>query len=367
MLPVCRTLLIGLLAMTSLTSPALGQSLGTTVPATSDAINPAANAKTAERAATLLERRYVSPALGARYAAALRRITKDGGYAQYADPDLLAKRMTRDLQNVAPDGHLQIRKANNEPPPPTAPSPVPSPGPISARETERSIAPGIRAIQWIEPGVAYISFEHFDDRPEAIAVLNRVFKDYASAKALIIDSRRNHGGAFDMIGLFANHLFGEPRHLANMDIVRSVVDEFGAPFPVDGQILRRTEGPAGLVRFEHWAVPTRADPAWSRVPVYYLTSRETYSAAEHMAMILKMSGRATLIGETTGGGNHFGGTEPIGGGLELFVPIGHTTDPKTGWDWEGVGIAPDVVVPADDALVEALRLVNASQSVGSPR
>jgi hypothetical protein len=367
MLPARKTLLIGLWAMSSLTSPALGQGLRTTTPATSDATDPAVNAQIAERAATLLERRYVSPALGARYAAMLRRNAKDGGYAKYTDPGLLAKRMTQDLQDVAPDGHLQIRRANNGTPPPTAPSPVPSPGPISASESERSIAPGIRAIQWIEPGVAYVSFEHFDDRPEAIAVLNRVFKDYASAKALIIDSRRNHGGAFDMIGLFANHLFGEPRHLANMDIARSVVDEFGAPFPVDGQILRRTEGPAGLARFEHWAVPAAAEPAWSRVPVYYLTSRETYSAAEHMAMILKMSGRATLIGETTGGGNHFGGTEPIGGGLELFVPIGHTTDPKTGRDWEGVGIAPDVVVPADDALLEALRLIKASQSAGSPR
>lgn len=164
-----------------------------------------------------------------------------------------------------------------------------------------------------------------------------------------------------MMGLIANRLFATPRHLANMDMAGAVVAEFGAPFPVDGKILRRTAGPDGIVRFEHWSVPA-ADRSWFDVPVYYLTSRETFSAAEHMAMILKSTGRATLIGEATGGGNHFGGTQPVGGGLELFVPIGHTTDPATGRDWERVGVAPDVSVSADGALDEALRRIAAAGS-----
>lgn len=164
-----------------------------------------------------------------------------------------------------------------------------------------------------------------------------------------------------MMGVLANHLLATPRLLANMDMAAPVVAQSGAPFPVDGQVLRKTPGPKGLVRFQHWAVPTGDGGGMFGIPVYYLTSRTTYSAAEHMAMVLKSTGRATLIGETTGGGNHFGGIEPVADGIEVFVPVGHTTDPATGKDWEGVGVAPDVAVPASDALDEALLRIAAAR------
>ena len=37
-----------------------------------------------------------------------------------------------------------------------------------------------------------------------------------------------------------------------------------------------------------------------------------------------------------------------------FVPGRRTYDPDTGWDWEGRGVAPDLQVPADQALEVAL-------------
>ena len=43
------------------------------------------------------------------------------------------------------------------------------------------------------------------------------------------------------------------------------------------------------------------------------------------------------------------------GGYAAFVPVGRTFDPDNDWDWEGVGVPPDVAVPADQALDEALR------------
>lgn len=311
----------------------------------------ATNRAVAERAATLLEESYVAPALGKRYGAALREHAARGDYAALIDTKALGERLTADLQAVAPDGHLNFFAAA---PPAQPPAPPPT-----AAAGERSPAPGIRAMRWLEPGVAYISFEHFDDRPEAMAQVAGFLRDHAEARALIIDSRGNHGGAFDMMGLIANHLFAAPRLLANMDMARAVVAKHGQPFPIDGKTLRRTDGPEGLVRFQHWAAPA-VDKAWFDVPVYYLTSRATFSAAEHMAMVLKSTGRAVLIGETTGGGNHFGGTEPVGAGLELFVPVGRTSDPATGKDWERVGVAPDVAVPADAALAEALRRIHAA-------
>ena len=69
---------------------------------------------------------------------------------------------------------------------------------------------------------------------------------------------------------------------------------------------------------------------------------------------MKSTGRATLIGEATAGANHFGDMTEIGEHFAAFVPVGRTYDIKTGKDWEGDGIAPDVAVDPKQALVVAL-------------
>ena len=82
----------------------------------------------------------------------------------------------------------------------------------------------------------------------------------------------------------------------------------------------------------------------------------TGSAAEHFALALKRTARATLIGSATYGANHFGGDQDIGGDFTAFIPVGRTYNPETGEDWEGKGVAPDIDVPPGEALIEALKL-----------
>ncbi|WP_375390643.1 hypothetical protein [uncultured Sphingomonas sp.] len=43
-------------------------------------------------------------------------------------------------------------------------------------------------------------------------------------------------------------------------------------------------------------------------------------------------------------------------------PDSAAIDPATGRDWEGVGTAPDVAVPADRRLDEALRRIRAARA-----
>lgn len=93
--------------------------------------------------------------------------------------------------------------------------------------------------------------------------------------------------------------------------------------------------------------------------MYYLTSSKTASAAEHLALALKRTGRATLVGETTAGAGHYG--RPIAvGRFSVFIPFGRTYDPDTGIGWEGTGVAPDVATPAERALEVALALAERS-------
>jgi len=88
-------------------------------------------------------------------------------------------------------------------------------------------------------------------------------------------------------------------------------------------------------------------------PVFVLTSSRTYSAAEEFTYNLKNLGRATIVGETTGGGAHPVDSVRISDHLELRVPHARAINPISGTNWEGTGVAPDVAVRADQALLQA--------------
>jgi uncharacterized protein (TIGR03435 family) len=93
-------------------------------------------------------------------------------------------------------------------------------------------------------------------------------------------------------------------------------------------------------------------------PLYVLTSSRTYSAAEYVAYNLKMLKRATIVGETTRGGQHSGIFKRIndhfGVGVQHVAPI----NPYPVKGWEVIGVAPDVSVRSADALSAAVTLAN---------
>jgi hypothetical protein len=85
-----------------------------------------------------------------------------------------------------------------------------------------------------------------------------------------------------------------------------------------------------------------------------LTSGFTGSAAEHVALAMKHSGRGTLVGRATFGANPFGGDQDLGGCVTSFIPEGRTFDPTTGEDWATVGVAHDAQLAPEAVLIEAL-------------
>ena len=109
----------------------------------------------------------------------------------------------------------------------------------------------------------------------------------------------------------------------------------------------------GYVRTTHYAIPNDVTTLRD-AKVYLLVSNATGSAGEHFSLAFKSTGRATLIGEATAGANHFGGPAQLGDHFSAFIPVGRTYDIKTGKDWEGTGVAPDVEVDPKQALVVAL-------------
>lgn len=291
------------------------------------------------RLADELEKAFVYPDKGKAYAAALRAHVAAGKYRGMSVEDA-SRTMTADLQAVAPDGHLHVMRLPDD-----------SDGP--SRAGPRADFPLLEQSGWIAPGIAFIRINAFMRDPAETAAVAKFMADHADAKAIIFDIRTHRGGGLDQMDVIFPWLFAKETRLVTMAIRRSVEEEQGSPLG-DTPSLRLVAGTPQEVVREHWATPN-ADPRLRDAKVYLLTSRRTGSAAEHFALAMKHTGRATLVGSRTSGANHFGGGMELAGGLAAFVPVGRTYDPVTGKDWESVGVAPDVDVAPEVALEWALK------------
>src|SRR2546428_1189738 len=109
---------------------------------------------------------------------------------------------------------------------------------------------------------------------------------------------------------------------------------------------------------ERWTLDSVAGARFGGAkPVYVLTSAHTLSAGEELAYDLQALKRATIVGETTSGQAHATFEARIDNHFEILLPTGKALNPVTGTDWEGVGVMPDVKVPASEALTTTQRLL----------
>jgi hypothetical protein len=310
--------------------------------------------ETALALASLLDENYTDPEIGARYAEALRSRASAGAYDPAKNAMELARLLTADVQVVAPDNHLRVTVRGNGAGPggPRMVRRVPGAPPTAGMTPVAGPRP-VEEAKWLAPGIAYIRFTSFLGDPADVAAIDKFLSDHADAATLIIDIRTHRGGGLAEMDAILPYLYERETKLLQMDTRASVDQRREAPFGEEPR-LRRVAGPQGVVRREHYVVPHATEQRLFDAKVYLLTSNFTASAAEHFALALKRTGRATLIGEETAGAGNYGGIRPVGRRFAAFIPVGMTRDPETGSRWEGSGIKPDVPVQAEQALVEAL-------------
>jgi C-terminal processing protease CtpA/Prc len=197
---------------------------------------------------------------------------------------------------------------------------------------------------------------------DTIKAINAAYDEIVARKAerLILDLRRNGGGAFAVVPL-VGHLVSKPID-AGVFVVRSWYDNHEKP-----------PGPADFLSAKPWrgySVKTfqadvltrpltsyRIDPMQPlfQGPVFVLTSPRSISAAEIAADALKATGRARIVGERTPGAVLSSKLFDVPGGFHLRVPIADYYSIKNG-RIEGVGVTPDILVNADKALEVSLGL-----------
>jgi hypothetical protein len=278
------------------------------------------------------------------YAAMLKKNAAAGHYDSGTRSDV-AHRITDDLMAVHKDGHLTVRVVEPE----DKAGPGGGGGP--------NLPPLIQSARTIAPGIGYIRFSAFFGTPEEMADVRKWLAENRDANTLIFDLRNHHGGGIAEQDAIFSYLYAKPTPLVRMAMAKAIYDEHGSPIPNSDTVRFVPQG--DKVVATHRALPGEDTPL-RRAKVYLLVSNRTASAAEHFALALKSTGRATLIGEATAGANHFGGPTELNDHFYVWMPVGRTYDIKTGKDWEGSGIAPDV--EADPKLALGLALEKAGLS-----
>ncbi len=147
-----------------------------------------------------------------------------------------------------------------------------------------------------------------------------------------------------MVALLESYLFDHPVHVNN--------------------IYGRRDGKT----IEYWTTPKKLAVQMPTQPVYILSSRMTFSAAEQFCYDLKNLDRAVLIGERTGGAAHPIRNHRLSDHFFISMPEYRYISPLTSSDWEGVGIAPDVPAAPWNALLVAQHVIEArsTQPIANP-
>lgn len=278
----------------------------------------------------VMHEQYVFPEVATAVEKSLRKRIERKEYDAITSAAALATILTEHLQEVTHDKHLRVVYSHQ---------PAPSNHErhqASAQERDRrryfsSLNNfGFERLERLSGNIGYIDLRGFNP-PEfggetAAAAMNFL----ANTDALIIDLRKNGGGHPGMVALLCSYLFdAEPVHLNDL-------------------YWRRDNSTR-----QWWTLPYVPGKRYIDKDVYILTSKRTFSAAEEFTYNLKNLKRATVVGETTGGGAHPGGVERLDDHFSVFVPNGRAINPITKTNWEGKGVMPDIDVPAEQALKTA--------------
>jgi hypothetical protein len=252
---------------------------------------------------------------------------KKGQYDNISSVQHFTDVLTQDLQEISHDLHLAVFYASPEEL--ARMSPDRDPGDREREDLEAMARANFmfKKVEILPGNVGYLRFDQFVDAtiagPTAVAAMNFL----ANTDAVIFDLRQNGGGEPNLIQLLSSYLFDHSVHLNSFYVRKGdTTEQFWTSAYVDGPRMPDTD-------------------------VYVLISNRTFSGAEEFSYNMKNLERGTLVGETTGGGAH-----PVTFvlypdlNIRLKLPFGRAVNPISGTNWEGVGVVPDVEVPAELAL-----------------
>lgn len=315
------------LFLAGLLVPLLGSSASgqASAPIPDKTLTAADRAEVIDSICATVNRIYVFPEVARKMEATVRKKLKSGDYNAITSARQFAEALMTDMKAVCHDGHFGIRYFAE----------IPAGGNDTLTDEQRAsyLAQlkrdnfAFRKVERLPGNIGYIDFRQFVGAEYAGATAIAAMNFLGNCDAIIFDLRQNGGGDPSMIQLLTSYLLPQSTHLNSFYIRESdSIQQF-------------------------WTAAYVPGPRLDKADVYVLTSHFTFSGAEEFSYNIKNLKRGTIVGEVTGGGAH-----PVN---EFYfpnlhfgvrVPYGRAINPISGTNWEGVGVKPDVEVPADQAL-----------------
>ncbi|NQU24535.1 MAG: S41 family peptidase [Candidatus Nealsonbacteria bacterium] len=245
----------------------------------------------------------------------------EGDYDAIDDAHSFAVRLEKDLHAISDDRHLLVTFCAR---------------PAKPARPQCFDNHGFAHVELHDGDIGHVEILTMAGDPGARHAAAEAMARLSEARALILDLRKNRGGAASMADFLCSHLF-ETRTLLYT-------------------LKRRSDE-----KTEVWTSPEGLGHRFSGdVSVFVLVSGETFSAAEGLAYVLQQHGRAKIVGETTKGGAHPNMVRALPTDFMTSIPFMRVVHPVSGGDWEGVGVRPDVQCASNDALTTALSLARGS-------
>jgi len=283
-----------------------------------------------ERIGTLLVENYVFEDVANQCAAHLNKKLSEGAFDSMKDIPQFTAALTKELQSISRDKHMRVSPA----PPQATINQIPNPF-LDNLQRQQSMAKrnyGVARAEILDGNIGLLDIRGFPSTAVSRPTVDAALKLLENVDALIVDLRKNGGGNPDLIRYYCSHFFPAKTHLNSLYWRQgNRTEDFWTLDSVDGK--RRPD-----------------------LPMFILTSGRTFSGGEEFAYNFKTRKRATLVGETTGGGANPGGMLPVNEAIAIFVPTGRAINPVTKTNWEGVGVEPDIKTNSDSALETALPL-----------
>lgn len=245
-----------------------------------------------------------------------------GEYAAIADGQELSRRLTADLQAI--DKSLAVGYSADPFPPQGKPE-EPNAEQLKARDLGIVLDnAGFHRVERLPGNVGYLELTRFVQPEVGGETAAAAMAFLAGTEALIVDLRTNRGGSPFMVSLLCSYFVQSQTHLVTF-VWRDRTHQI-------------------------WTLPHVPGRRYLDKPLYVLTSRQTFSAAEEFSYDLKNLKRATIVGEPTSGDVHRGRRYQLDDHFEAFIPGARFMSAITGSNWEGTGVLPDISVPAEQAL-----------------
>jgi hypothetical protein len=293
-------------------------------------IDAAARSRVIDGAIANLNEYYVFPETAKKMEDAIRTRQSKGEYDFVTDGDTFATLLTTHLREVSHDKHLGVNFSFA-----VLPKDQPALNPDAEANMRRQLERMncmFEKVEILPQNIGYVKFNGFANSKFCGPTATTAMAFVANVDALIFDMRENGGGDPGMVTYVSSYLFDKKTHLNDL-------------------YNRKADSTQ-----EFWTMPDLPGKHLATQPVFVLTSKRTFSGAEEFTYNLKNLKRATIIGETTGGGAHPVSGHRIDDHFSIGVPFARAINPISKTNWEGTGVEPDVKVPAAEALDVARKM-----------